>query len=508
MFNKNKLIFIVYKEYIKNIKYILNILRMHRTISKKIKLSKKSRKKKLKHKDGVIMYYHKGGGSKKTKLKRLQTIIFESMFNDITHILCGTTSQDIIHNIFHLSKDTLLGSFARGGPPPNPNESNNFFKGFQNYFLNNDNTIYEFFVNGIIKEAMKKYNLELLGFNYIGNENDFELKKIEDVDYDDWQKISKRINILITNHVRNTEEAAEAADNKGEYSICVIDHLKEIRTGTNWFDLTAADINFDPTNIHQLLWDKFSETFKELGLERIALVELQKKGFSYIFTNVLPIISKWAMENYGIPEALTTNIFTVFTKLHSKNILADESFIRLVKDMAEAIKNIVFKPGQTGGGKFTLMNIADKINSCITFAKYTKQAVEVCIEGYTLSKSISSTASNGWAMDAHQLNSLLSITNNYNSYDYKADIINKLMVVYKKKNYEPYKFKLAENDGDTQIKDDSGKPINLIQLMLDIRKQSTNVIEQGGFEEVYYPKKDLVLYLDKQPVLDPREELT
>ena len=44
--------------------------------------------------------------------------------------------------------------------------------------------------------------------------------------------------------------------------------------------------------------------------------------------------------------------------------------------------------------------------------------------------------------------------------------------------------------------------------MLDIRRQSTNVTEQGGFEEVYYPKKDLVRYLDKQAVLDPREKLT
>ena len=157
-----------------------------------------------------------------------------------------------------------------------------------------------------------------------------------------------------------------------------------------------------------------------------------------------------------------------------------------------------------GGGKFSLVNVANKIESCITFAKFIKQGIEVCIEGYTLSKSITSTASNRWAMDAHQLNSLLSITNNYNSYDYKADIINKIMDVYKKKHYESFELKLAEK---TPIEDYIGKPINLIQLMLDIRRQSTNVTKQGGFEEVYYPKKDLVRYLDKQAVLDPREKL-
>ena len=127
------------------------------------------------------MYYHKGGVSK-SQFTRLSEIIFKSMSTDITNILCGTTSPDIIYNVFNLTKDTeLLGSFARAvdasAEPKPSDQKNDFFKKFQNYFFNNDNAIYEVFVNGMIKEAMKKYNLELLGFNYIENENEFKLKK-------------------------------------------------------------------------------------------------------------------------------------------------------------------------------------------------------------------------------------------------------------------------------------------------------------------------------------------
>ena len=417
---------------------------MRRTISKKKSKKTKSKKKKLKQKDRVIMYYNKSGGSGESTLKRLQTIIFESMFEDLTNILCGYYCPDIIDNIFILSKDReLLGSFARGNPEPKVNDSNYFFKGFQNYFLNNENAIYEVFVNGIIKEAMKKYNLELLGFNYIGNENDFELKKIQDVNYVEWQEIGKRIKSLNTSqHPRTTMatettgnegDDGETAGNEGEDLICELKYLKEIR-GT-LIDLTS--IEFNSNYINELIWDNLIKTLGELEFANIAgeqlLNKLKEKGFSLFFSELLPIIIEQARESLGISKEFTENITTVFQNLNSQNILADQSFISLVKDMLESIKNVVSRPEQAGGGKFSLMNIVYKINSCITFAKFTKDAIKVCIEGYTLSKSITSTASNQWSMDAHQLNSLLSITNNYNSYDYKADIINNLMRVYKKK---------------------------------------------------------------------------